>query len=82
VKITLTQGYETEIDDEDFELVSRHKWYVDHGVSNTFARTSAPKKVRLHRLILNAQPGEMVVHLNGDGLDNRRANLQRRKGWV
>jgi hypothetical protein len=36
----------------------------------------APSPIKLHRLLLNAPSGLMVDHINGDGLDNRRANLR------
>lgn len=29
----------------------------------------------MHRQILNSQPGQRTHHINGDGLDNRRANI-------
>jgi hypothetical protein len=32
--------------------------------------------LRMHRLILGASPGEIVDHINGDPLDNRRENLR------
>ena len=34
------------------------------------------KQVRLHRLITNAKKGEVVDHINGNPLDNRRENLR------
>ena len=32
--------------------------------------------IRMHRLILNAKPGELVDHWDGNGLNNRRRNLR------
>lgn len=34
------------------------------------------KQVRLHRLIAGAKTGEVVDHINGNPLDNRRENLR------
>jgi hypothetical protein len=80
-EIPLTQGKVALIDDSDYELVSKYKWYVHHRGRCWYAT----RKIRidgkliqqhLHRLLLDAQPGEDVDHINGDGLDNQRNNIR------
>jgi len=75
--IELTQGYAAIVDDEDYEMLSKHKWCVFRKPRTTYARTwLGGKNVSMHRLILDAPPGEQVDHINGDGLDNRRHNIR------
>jgi len=62
------------VDDEDFELVSRHRWHVMASRDRTYVY--AASKLRMHRLIIDAPPGVFVDHINGDTLDNRRCNLR------
>src|SRR5262249_32638796 len=47
------------------------KVYLGGGVKN---QRSA--QIQMHRMILDAPPGTLVDHWNGDGLDNRRCNLR------
>ena len=73
-KIKLTKGYITLIDDEDYERVSKHSWYINKG---SYAESTINNKgVRLHRFILNPPEGMLIDHINGDGLDNRKENLR------
>jgi hypothetical protein len=83
VAIPLTRGYVTVVDEDDAEFVSRWNWEpsVSMGRRRTvYALRRGPRPERptilLHRAILCAGPDEFVDHINGNGLDNRRANLR------
>ena len=81
VEVKLTRGLVTIIDAEDFELVSRHKWFASRGQNTDYALRKQridgrQQTVSLHRVLLNAPDGMHVDHLNGNGLDNRKANLR------
>lgn len=81
-KIKLTQGYDTVVDDEDFERVAQFKWYAWVGRTSVYAvrhpgtgKENRPL-VYLHREILVSRPGYEIDHVNRDTLDNRRCNLR------
>lgn len=77
--IKLTKGYEAIVDDELFDWLNQWKWNVrDCGVGRYAQRTrpSDHTNLQMHRVILGAKPGEIVDHINGNGLDNRRCNLR------
>jgi hypothetical protein len=71
-QIPLTHGKYTLIDDDMYEYLSQWKWYFN---KDGYASKSSPK-VSMHRIIINAQKFEIVDHINGDKLDNRRSNLR------
>lgn len=79
-KIPLTQGQHALVDDADYERVSQHKWHIKRYSGGLAYATGRPnggeRKVLMHRFILNPPDGFEVDHINGDGLDNRRANLR------
>lgn len=76
--IPLSQGKFAIVDDEDFELVSNHKWTFGHGYAyrNIRVKSKYICRVYMHRLILNPRPGFVTDHINRDKLDNRRCNLR------
>jgi|SRR4030095_7955285 hypothetical protein len=77
--IALNKGFATVVDDEDYDRLVKYRWRASdcrpNGVVYAIA-TIARKSVFMHRLILGANPGQYVDHINFDGLDNRRENLR------
>lgn len=69
-----------QIDDEDADLVLAHRWKLTaKGYAQREQRVDGGwRSVRMHRLILGLAPGDLRQgdHINGDRLDNRRANLR------
>ena len=80
--IPLTKGYEAVVDMQDIYLLSPMSWHARPDVRSVYAGTKARTQdgrrvtVRMHRLICAAPDDMEVDHINGDGLDNRRANLR------
>lgn len=59
----------------DEDIIMSEKWhYSVTSTKKTYIRNS--KNILLHRILLNAQEGDVVDHINGDTLDNRRENLR------
>lgn len=78
-EISLTQGKFAIIDDEDFELVSKYKWYAQLAANGFwYAVSSKHPQIQMHRLILGLKPGdgEQVDHANRNSLDNQRCNIR------
>ena len=76
--ISLNLNAVAAIDDADFDRVDPYDWFLSGtGYPAGFVPVEGKfKLVYLHRFLLNAQPGEIVDHINGCALDNRRANLR------
>lgn len=79
-EIQLTQGKVAIVDDEDYELVSKSKWYY---LNNRVGYAQKCEKVDgkwvsllMHRFIMNAPSIMQIDHINHNGLDNRRSNLR------
>jgi hypothetical protein len=76
-QVLITRGEITLIDESDWGLVCKYNWTLHIPDNRKYARCHYEgKKIYLHRLLLNAKPGEIVDHKNGDGLDNRRNNIR------
>ena len=81
IEIQLTQGKVAIVDAEDFRWLSKFKWHAHKRGRTWYARRAVSGKTEfMHRVILahhgyDLTTGE-VDHINGDGLDNRKLNLQ------
>lgn len=75
--VVLSQGAIALVDDHDFERVTALRWELKGKPGFLYAQRSRNgKAIAMHRFILGAAPGQIVDHINGDGLDNRRSNLR------
>lgn len=81
--IQLSNGLSVIVDVEDYDRLSAYKWaprshrrtvYSQRNIWINGSRTT----VQMHREILGFKNGDgrVVDHINGNGLDNRRANLR------
>ncbi len=75
----------TMVDDDDYDFLSQWKWCPVQQKISPYARRAVvnPKGVTpkltvysMHRVIMCAPKGMFVDHINGNTLDNRRANLR------
>ena len=83
--ISLSKGYIAVIDEEDFIELNKYKWYVHIKDKLPYAerterygprKENKKKHILMHRLLVNAKKGEIVDHVNGNSLDNRKQNLR------
>ena len=75
----------TTVDEQDAPLLRSSYWVVQNakdaktGIENAYILRNGTNGAEfLHSIIAGAKPGEKVMHINGDSLDNRRANLLKR----
>lgn len=65
------------VDPQDEPLLAAHPWKAFGVGDRTYFRVRHNGHLYLHRVIAGAKPGELVDHINGNTLDNRRSNLRR-----
>jgi len=82
-RIRLTRGQFAIVDPEDYERLRRYKWYAVQGPRTFYAvhsltngKKAKRKNAYMHHMVIRIPPGMFCDHINGNGLDNRRANLR------
>ena len=82
-RIPLTKGKFALVDDEDFDQLYLYRWHASRRANGYYADRGSPNgkrgggpRVLMHREILQPQPWFEVDHVDGDGLNNQRANLR------
>lgn len=82
-RIQLTQNKYTIVDDENYEELSKYRWYLNtfgyvRRWRPTIERQAKPgsREIFLHRHLIDVPKGYVIDHINGDKLDNRRCNLR------
>jgi hypothetical protein len=82
--IPLTQGQVALVSDEDYERVNQYKWHAHFTKTSGryYARAwvpitmGGPRRIMMHRLILDVSDEVTVDHVSMETLDNRRENLR------
>lgn len=87
-KIPITKGYVAIVDDDDFEMINIHKWNAelskrkDGTILTVYAKRwggtvdGKERKIFMHRVICNVANHLFVDHIDGNGLNNSKANLR------
>lgn len=81
IKIKLTKGQVSIIDNKFYDLVNGFEWVAKNIKSGGFYARSVGSKFRMHRVIMSEyigselNPLDAVYHKNGNALDNRIDNL-------
>jgi hypothetical protein len=78
-------SFQVKLDNEDYEKVTNTwrspKWCVRickkrHNLVYLQKRLPSQRLIELHRFVIGAKKGDIVDHINGNTLDNRKSNLR------
>jgi hypothetical protein len=77
----LTKGYFAMVDDEDYEMLSKFKWYANiphRGGVRAFKNATKANNFRfMHRMIMGVtDPKVLIDHIDHNPLNNQKRNLR------
>ena len=76
-QVHVSEDFYAMVEDGDFELVASVKWRLRTCGRNRYAVTVIDgREMFMHRLIMHAAKGTNIDHIDGNGLNNQRANLR------
>lgn len=86
-EIQLTQGYVALVDGDDYRHVAMHRWHavvrmradgtaLVHAARNVRRADGRQRLQYMHSLLVGTPPGMCTDHVDGNGLNNIRANLR------
>lgn len=83
IEVALTKGMKALVSEEDaYDVIHMASWYAHHSAHGKFYAASRIKGlgfIYLHQYVAKRMKLEVldeIDHVNGDGLDNQRHNLQ------
>lgn len=76
-EIKLTQNKIAFVDDEDFDFLSKFKWYAVKGSRTYYAsRFVERKEIRMHNILIKHKKRNFIDHIDHNGLNNQKSNLR------
>lgn len=76
IRIKLTQGKVALVSERDYPRVSLYRWCARRAPGGVFYAQCGRIKTSLHRFVMRAKKGQLVDHIDGNGLNNTRENLR------
>src|SRR5436190_10717352 len=73
MKVMTIEGGVALCDDEDFEVLSRHRWFLRDGYA---VKRGGERNISMHRFLMKAQAGQSVDHIDRNRSNNQKSNLR------